>query len=74
MERERGVGATYFFKTAARGPWDVPYAHDSPALQWIVAGLEGVSSGTVEIAGADVTDLPPEKRDIAMITSPRNLD
>jgi len=33
----------------------------------IVAGLEGVSSGRVEIAGTDVTGLPPEKRDIAMM-------
>ena len=33
----------------------------------IVAGLEGVTSGTVEIAGRDVTELPPEKRDIAMM-------
>lgn len=33
----------------------------------IVAGLEGVSSGGVEIDGRDVTDLPPEKRDIAMM-------
>ena len=33
----------------------------------IVAGLEGVSSGKVEIGGADVTGLPPEKRDIAMM-------
>jgi hypothetical protein len=40
-ERARGVGATYFFKTAARGPWDVPYAHDSPTLRRLVAGLEG---------------------------------
>jgi ABC-type Fe3+/spermidine/putrescine transport system ATPase subunit len=33
----------------------------------IVAGLETVSAGSVEIDGADVTDLPPEKRDIAMM-------
>ncbi|WP_417581056.1 ABC transporter ATP-binding protein [Pelagibacterium sp.] len=33
----------------------------------IVAGLEGVTSGQVEIDGADVTQLPPEKRDIAMM-------
>jgi putative spermidine/putrescine transport system ATP-binding protein len=33
----------------------------------IVAGLEGVSTGKVEIAGTDVTGLPPEKRDIAMM-------
>tara|TARA_R110002126_G_scaffold291767_1_gene457237 strand:+ start:54008 stop:55066 length:1059 start_codon:yes stop_codon:yes gene_type:complete len=33
----------------------------------IVAGLETVSSGRVDIAGTDVTHLPPEKRDIAMM-------
>ncbi len=33
----------------------------------IVAGLDSVGSGTVEIGGTDVTDLPPEKRDIAMM-------
>ena len=33
----------------------------------IVAGLEGVTSGSVEIDGQDVTGLPPEKRDIAMM-------
>ena len=33
----------------------------------IVAGLEGVSSGTVSIGGRDVTGLPPERRDIAMM-------
>ncbi|MCO5733452.1 ABC transporter ATP-binding protein [Rhizobium sp. SSA_523] len=33
----------------------------------IVAGLEGVSSGSVEIDGRDVTALPPEQRDIAMM-------
>ncbi|SDT90808.1 ABC transporter ATP-binding protein [Stappia sp. ES.058] len=33
----------------------------------IVAGLEGVTSGAVEIAGRDVTQLPPEKRDISMM-------
>ncbi|WP_349359265.1 ABC transporter ATP-binding protein [Stappia sp.] len=33
----------------------------------IVAGLEGVTTGTVELAGRDVTNLPPEKRDIAMM-------
>ncbi|WP_280113466.1 ATP-binding cassette domain-containing protein [Nitratireductor aquibiodomus] len=31
----------------------------------IVAGLESVTSGSVEIGGRNVTDLPPEKRDIA---------
>ncbi len=39
-ERVRGAGATYFFKTAARGPWDVPYPHDSPYLRALVADLE----------------------------------
>ncbi|HEY0919751.1 ABC transporter ATP-binding protein [Devosia sp.] len=33
----------------------------------IVAGLEGVTQGNVEIDGRDVTDLPPEKRDVAMM-------
>ena len=33
----------------------------------IVAGLESVTSGTVAIDGQDVTALPPEKRDIAMM-------
>ncbi len=33
----------------------------------IVAGLESVGSGTVEIDGRIVTDLPPEQRDIAMM-------
>jgi heme ABC exporter ATP-binding subunit CcmA len=33
----------------------------------IVAGLESVSAGTVEIDGRDVTGLPPEQRDIAMM-------
>jgi len=33
----------------------------------IVAGLESVSAGRVEIAGEDVTARPPEARDIAMM-------
>ena len=33
----------------------------------IVAGLETVTSGRVEIDGTDVTALPPEQRDIAMM-------
>lgn len=33
----------------------------------IVAGLESVSAGNVLIGGRDVTDLPPEQRDIAMM-------
>jgi len=31
------------------------------------AGLESVTSGSISIDGQDVTDLPPEKRDIAMM-------
>jgi len=33
----------------------------------IVAGLDSVSRGRVEIDGVDVTELPPERRDIAMM-------
>lgn len=33
----------------------------------IVAGLESVTAGTVVIDGRDVTGLPPERRDIAMM-------
>jgi len=33
----------------------------------IIAGLESVSRGSVRIAGEDVTALPPEKRNIAMM-------
>jgi putative spermidine/putrescine transport system ATP-binding protein len=33
----------------------------------IVAGLEGATSGSVHIDGQDVTNLPPEDRDIAMM-------
>ncbi|WDR01530.1 ABC transporter ATP-binding protein [Devosia algicola] len=33
----------------------------------IVAGLESVTAGSVEIEGVEVTRLPPEKRDIAMM-------
>lgn len=33
----------------------------------ILAGLESVSRGSVSIAGVDVTRLPPEKRNIAMM-------
>ncbi|HEY8594187.1 MAG TPA: ABC transporter ATP-binding protein, partial [Devosiaceae bacterium] len=33
----------------------------------IVAGLESVTSGSIEIDGRDVTSLPPEQRDIAMM-------
>lgn len=33
----------------------------------MIAGLEDVDSGSVEIAGRDVTDLPPAKRGLAMV-------
>src|SRR4029077_21066108 len=33
----------------------------------IVAGLETASAGRVEIAGRDVTDLPPAARGVAMV-------
>lgn len=33
----------------------------------IIAGLEGVTRGSVRIDGCDVTSLPPESRDIAMM-------
>ena len=33
----------------------------------MVAGLEEVTSGTIRIGGVDVTELPPRKRDIAMV-------
>ena len=33
----------------------------------LVAGLEAVTGGRIEIGGRDVTDLPPRKRDIAMV-------
>jgi multiple sugar transport system ATP-binding protein len=33
----------------------------------MIAGLEEVTAGTVRIAGADVTDLAPRHRDIAMV-------
>jgi multiple sugar transport system ATP-binding protein len=32
-----------------------------------VAGLEDITSGTISIAGRDVTDLAPRRRDIAMV-------
>ncbi len=32
-----------------------------------IAGLEGPTSGTIAIAGRDVTDLPPGARDVAMV-------
>lgn len=39
-ERERGVGATYFFKTAARSRWDVPYPRGAATLRRRIRRLE----------------------------------
>src|SRR5213080_447005 len=36
-------------------------------LMRMIAGLEEVSEGTIEIGGRDVTDLPPKRRDVAMV-------
>jgi multiple sugar transport system ATP-binding protein len=33
----------------------------------MIAGLEEATSGTISIDGADVTDLPPRSRDVAMV-------
>jgi ABC-type sugar transport system ATPase subunit len=33
----------------------------------LVAGLEDASAGTIRIGGADVTELAPRQRDIAMV-------
>jgi multiple sugar transport system ATP-binding protein len=33
----------------------------------MIAGLEDVTDGTISIGGHDVTDVPPQKRDIAMV-------
>jgi iron(III) transport system ATP-binding protein len=33
----------------------------------MIAGLEALTSGEVIIAGRNMNDLPPEKRDIAMV-------
>jgi multiple sugar transport system ATP-binding protein len=32
-----------------------------------IAGLESITSGTIEIGGEDMTDVPPKDRDIAMV-------
>jgi len=36
-------------------------------LMRMVAGLEEVTDGTILVGGQDVTDLPPRKRDVAMV-------
>ena len=33
----------------------------------MIAGLESVSSGRIVIGDDDVTDVPPQKRDVAMV-------
>jgi len=36
-------------------------------LLWLIAGLEDVTSGEIEIDGEQVDNLPPAKRGIAMV-------
>jgi multiple sugar transport system ATP-binding protein len=44
-----------------------PSGSGKSTLLRMIAGLEGVSTGTVHIDGRDVTHLPPKDRDIAMV-------
>jgi multiple sugar transport system ATP-binding protein len=44
-----------------------PSGSGKTTLLRMIAGLEDVSSGEIAIDGQDVTDLPPERRDIAMV-------
>jgi ABC-type sugar transport system ATPase subunit len=44
-----------------------PSGSGKSSLLRIIAGLETPTSGRVEIGGRDVTDVPPEKRDLAMV-------
>ncbi|MGB2709906.1 MAG: ATP-binding cassette domain-containing protein [Conexibacter sp.] len=44
-----------------------PSGSGKSTLLRMIAGLEEVSSGAIRIGGRDVTDLPPERRDIAMV-------
>jgi hypothetical protein len=40
IERELDAGATYFFKAAARGPWDAPYRLRSSGARALVATIQ----------------------------------
>jgi multiple sugar transport system ATP-binding protein len=44
-----------------------PSGSGKSTLLRIIAGLETPTSGRVHIDGADVTDVPPERRDLAMV-------
>jgi ABC-type sugar transport system ATPase subunit len=44
-----------------------PSGSGKSSLLRIIAGLEIPTDGRVEIGGRDVTDVPPEKRDLAMV-------
>lgn len=44
-----------------------PSGSGKSTLLKIIAGLEDVTAGTVCIGGVDVTDVPPQKRDLAMV-------
>ncbi|HEV3472080.1 MAG TPA: ABC transporter ATP-binding protein [Actinomycetota bacterium] len=44
-----------------------PSGSGKSTLLRCVAGLEQPSTGTIEVGGRDVTDLPPGERDIAMV-------
>lgn len=44
-----------------------PSGSGKSTLLKIIAGLEDVTKGTVNIGGADVTEVPPQKRDLAMV-------
>jgi ABC-type sugar transport system ATPase subunit len=44
-----------------------PSGSGKSSLLRIIAGLETPTAGRVEIAGRDVTDVPPERRDLAMV-------
>jgi ABC-type sugar transport system ATPase subunit len=44
-----------------------PSGSGKSSLLRIIAGLETATDGRVEIGGRDVTDVPPERRDLAMV-------
>ncbi|CAN5668076.1 ABC transporter ATP-binding protein [soil metagenome] len=44
-----------------------PSGSGKSSLLRIIAGLETPTAGRVEIGGRDVTDVPPERRDLAMV-------
>ena len=44
-----------------------PLGCNKSTLLRTIAGLETISSGSIHIAGHDVTQIPPRLRDIAMV-------